>query len=226
MQHLNRRLFATLLAFLAGSLVLTTAHAQASLIRVSGPSPFSGCIVDALTLAELGELNYLNAEVEPFVAVDARNPQHFVGVWQQDRSTFGGPRGLVTGVSHDGGTSWTTAFPHFSHCAGGTASNGGNYERASDPWVTIAPNGDVYQIALQFDVSLRRVGSASSRARGSFPAHHGADLVCEDDQRWRDLGDRQDYLRPRYGSVLSRQSDYRIAERYADRSTRPFPPCQ
>jgi hypothetical protein len=91
MQHFNRRLFATLLAFLAGSLVLTTAHAQASLVRVSGPSPFSGCIVDALTLAELGELNYLNAEVEPFVAVDARNPQHFVGVWQQDRWTFCGP---------------------------------------------------------------------------------------------------------------------------------------
>jgi hypothetical protein len=152
MQHFNSRLLLTPLILLFGSLVLTTANAQASLVRVSGPSPFAGCNVDALTFTEFGELNYLNAEVEPFVAVNARSPEHIVGVWQQDRWSFGGARGLVTGVSHDGGTSWTTTFPHFSLCAGGMASNGGNYERASDPWVTIAPNGGVYQIALSFDL--------------------------------------------------------------------------
>ncbi len=150
--HFNGRVCISLLVgLLFGSLVMGTAKAQASLVRVSGPSPFAACDVDPLTLTQFGELNYLNAKVEPFVAVNARRPQHIVGVWQQDRYSFGGARGLVTGVSHDGGTSWTRTFPHFSLCAGGTASNGGNYERASDPWVTIAPNGRVYQIALSFD---------------------------------------------------------------------------
>lgn len=131
---------------------MDTAGAQSSnLVRVSGPSPFADCNVDPLTLTAFGELNYLNAEVEPFVAVNTRKPEHIVRVWQQDRFTFGGARGLVTGVSHDGGTSWTRTFPHFSYCAGGMAANGGNYERASDPWVTVSPNGHVFQIALSFD---------------------------------------------------------------------------
>src|SRR5205823_4693805 len=33
-------------------------------------------------------------------------------------------------------------------CSGGPAANGGDDGRASDPWVTFAPNGDVYQISL------------------------------------------------------------------------------
>jgi hypothetical protein len=43
----------------------------------------------------------------------------------------------------------------FDRCAGGNAVNGGDYERSSDPWVTIAPNGDVYQIAIGFDFFTR-----------------------------------------------------------------------
>jgi hypothetical protein len=35
----------------------------------------------------------------------------------------------------------------FSRCSGGNAQNGGDYERATDPWVTFAPNGAVYQIS-------------------------------------------------------------------------------
>ena len=143
------RLSWTLLLLLSGSLPLTTANAQVNLVRASGPSPFAACtpLLDVVN----GEINYLNAEVEPWVAVNPRNPEHVVGVWQQDRYTFGGSRGLATGVSHDGGSTWRTTYPHFSRCAGGNAANGGDYERASDPWVTIAPNGHVYQISLSFD---------------------------------------------------------------------------
>jgi hypothetical protein len=36
-------------------------------------------------------------------------------------------------------------------CAGGTAANGGNYERASDPWVSFGPDGTAYQVALSFN---------------------------------------------------------------------------
>lgn len=110
---------------------------------VSGPSPFAGCSIAGQT-----GTNFLNSEVEPWVEVNPTDPNNVIAVWQQDRWSNGGARGLLTGVSHDGGATWTRTFPHFSTCAGGTAQNGGNYERASDPWVTFAPNGDAYQISL------------------------------------------------------------------------------
>ena len=104
MQLSSSRLSVVLLALLSGSLLLTTADAQTSLVRASGLSPFANCKVGPLTQTAVGEFNYLNSEVEPFVAVNSLHPQHIVGVWQQDRYSFGGARGLVTGVSHDGGT--------------------------------------------------------------------------------------------------------------------------
>ena len=113
------------------------ADGATSLARVSGASPFATCAIQPLP----GEVNYLNAEVEPWVAVNPRTPANIIGVWQQDRWQFGGARGLVTGVSRNGGESWNRTFAHFSRCAGGNARNNGNYERASDPWVTISPNG-------------------------------------------------------------------------------------
>ncbi len=110
---------------------------------ISGPSPFASCDIAGQT-----GTNYLNAEVEPWVAVNPTDPANIIAVWQQDRWSNGGARGLVTGVSQDGGLTWTRTFAHFSTCSGGTAANGGNYSRASDPWVTFAPNGDAYQISL------------------------------------------------------------------------------
>ena len=119
------------------------------LVLVSGPSPFSPSCAPAFP----GETNYFNAEVEPRVAVDPLNAKHIVGVWQQDRWAFGGALGLLAGVSWDGGKTWTRSMAAFDRCAGGTTDNGGDYERASDPWVTFAANGDVYQISISFDAT-------------------------------------------------------------------------
>jgi hypothetical protein len=121
--------------------------AQPTVSVVSGPSPFPpGCE----GVAQSGTL-YENAEVEPRVAVNPNNPNHIVGAWQQDRWSNGGAHGLVAAASVNGGTSWTRSFAHFSICAGGNVANGGDFQRASDPWVTFAPNGDVHQIALSFN---------------------------------------------------------------------------
>lgn len=119
--------------------------ARSPLQIVSVPSPFAGCDLSGLAA---GGTNFLNAEVEPWVEANPTNPNNLVAVWQQDRWSNGGARGLLTAVTHDGGVSWSTTFPHFSVCAGGTAANGGNYERSSDPWVTFSPNGVAYQISL------------------------------------------------------------------------------
>jgi hypothetical protein len=116
---------------------------RAPLTVVSGPSPFAGCDISGQT-----GTNFLNSEVEPWVEVNPTDPDNVIAVWQQDRWSNGGARGLVTAVTHDGGLTWHRTFAHFSTCSGGTAANGGNYERASDPWVTFSPNGVAYQISL------------------------------------------------------------------------------
>ena len=126
--------------------------------RVSGASPFAlGC--DGIPA--FGTL-YVNAEVEPMVAVNPRNANNLVGVWQQDRWSTGGARGLLTGVSQDGGRTWIQRMAAFSHCTGGNAANGGDYVRASDPWVTFAPDGTAYQSSLSFNGDVLAAGSSSA----------------------------------------------------------------
>jgi hypothetical protein len=98
------------------------------------------------------EAFFADTEVEPFLAVDPAAPAHLVGVWQQDRYSGGGAAGLLATVSFDAGKTWATASAPFSRCTGGTAANGGDYQRASDPWVAISPDGTAHQLALAFDV--------------------------------------------------------------------------
>ena len=118
---------------------------RSPLTTVSVNSPFADCDISGL---DAGGVNFLNTEVEPWVDANPGDPGNLVAVWQQDRWSNGGARGLLTAVTHDGGATWSTTFPHFSRCAGGTDANGGNYERSSDPWVSFSPNGDAYQISL------------------------------------------------------------------------------
>jgi len=134
------------------------ANATATIARVSDVSPLpAGCERETAT----GAL-YVNAEVEPRVEVDPGDPMHLIGVWQQDRWSDGGARGLLTGVSHDGGHTWTKSSAAFSRCTGGVPSNGTDFARASDPWITISPNGIAYQIAIAF--SGPTFGASSSDA--------------------------------------------------------------
>jgi BNR/Asp-box repeat protein len=142
---------------LAAILVLCLAVAASAatvgpLSLASGPSPFAAC-TSGLDPGSPGAINFLNAEVEPFVAVNPTNPQNVIGVFQQDRWSNGGARGLVTATSFDGGTTWSRTFPHFSKCAGGTPANGGDYDRSSDPWVSIGPDGRAYQISLSVNAA-------------------------------------------------------------------------
>ncbi|MBF6025392.1 sialidase family protein, partial [Lysobacter niastensis] len=91
---------------------------------------------------------FIGAEVEPHLAVDPRDPNRMIGVWQQDRWSNGSARGIVAGVSRDGGVSWERQPLRVSRCGGGNATNGGDYARVTDPWVTISPNGVAYAMAL------------------------------------------------------------------------------
>ena len=53
---------------------------------------------------------------------------------------------MVAAVSFNGGNSWqSVVLPGFSLASGGV------YPHASDPWISFAPNGDVYYCAIGFD---------------------------------------------------------------------------
>src|SRR5437762_11767836 len=142
------RLVTTGAAALAVLAFAALALAASGPIDISGLSPFAACTVGG------PGTNFVNSEVEPFVAVNPADPSNIIGVFQQDRWSNGGAHGLVASTSHDGGATWTESWAHFSTCSGGTAANGGDYGRASDPWVTFAPNGAVYQISLSASADL------------------------------------------------------------------------
>jgi hypothetical protein len=152
------------IASIAMTILLTSSAAANDFqtVRVSASTPFTpGCNTEPPRDATF----YRNAEVEPFVAVNPRDQAHLVGVWQQDRWSNGGSNGLGTGVSRDGGKTWSRTFPHFSRCAGGNVRNRGDYARSTDPWVTFAPDGTVHQIALSFNDSNGNQAILASRSR-------------------------------------------------------------
>jgi hypothetical protein len=129
-------------------------------VRVSGQSPFApGC-----NSAPQRGVRYLGSEVEPSLAVDPADPTHLVAAWQQDRWSTGGSDGLVTAVSRDRGASWTMALVPFSLCGGGVAP-GGDYQRATDPWVTFSADGKIVQlIGFAFDATTARQAIVVARS--------------------------------------------------------------
>jgi hypothetical protein len=120
------------------------------LVQVSGTSPFAACTADDVA-GQSGEV-FPNSEVEPWIDVNPTDEENIVGMWQQDRWSNGGSRGHVAGVSVDGGSSWAqVVIPSVTVCSGGTAANGGNYQRTTDPWVSFGPDGALHQISLSFN---------------------------------------------------------------------------
>ena len=122
--------------------------------KVSGASPFASCTADAGQTAT----NFPNTEVEPWVDVNPTNTDNIVATWQQDRWSDGGSRGLVAGVSNNGGKNWSeVVIPKVSACSGNAS-----YLRASDPWLSFAPNGDLYHIALSANGGITAAGFPNS----------------------------------------------------------------
>jgi hypothetical protein len=103
--------------------------------------------------AAAGGTFYYNAKDEPKVDVNPTNPSNIIGTYQQDRFSNGGDDGNVVAYSTNGGANWTIDWPTFTHCEGGNKHNNGDFERASDPWVSFSPNGVAYVSALTFNMS-------------------------------------------------------------------------
>jgi len=131
-----------------------------SLARLTGATPFfPGCDGAPVT----GTV-YAGAEVEPMIAVSpaaSSRSARYVATWQQDRWSDGGARGLLSAYSLDG-LSWATSQAKFSRCTGGNAANGGDYARATDPWVTFTAGGTALSIAVAFTGDTFAAGSSSA----------------------------------------------------------------
>ena len=131
--------------------------APESQFRVSPASPFA-----ANCEAPTAGTAYVNSEVEPHVAVNPANPSNWIAVWQQDRWSNGSARGTRSAVTFNGGGTWASNGGTFSVCGGGTAGNGGNYQRSTDPWVAFAPNGTAFQMALSTSGTSLTAGSSNA----------------------------------------------------------------
>jgi hypothetical protein len=129
------------------------------------PSPLpAGC-----NPSTVGTL-FPNTSVEPQLAVNTAAPMSMVAVFQQDRWSNGGANAVLGRVSLDGGDSWFTpaTFPPFSHCAGGNAANGGDYDRASNAWTSFSKSGTAYVsvLGLSNDILISSIMVASSSDSG------------------------------------------------------------
>jgi len=141
------RAFSAFGAACVAGLVLVSAASASPPVVVSGPSPFTGCTADDAAGQQAFSTLYPNAEPEPRSDINPTNPLNIVGMYQQDRWNNGGARGLVASWSKDGGATWhPVVMPGITKCSGGI------YDRASDAWVSFAPNGELYAISLSFDV--------------------------------------------------------------------------
>jgi hypothetical protein len=155
-----------LLAFAVAALTVAALASQAGAspaanegpaVALSGGSPIGGCDGDQPGSG----INFPNSEVEPWMAVNPTDGDSLVAAWQQDRWSNGGSEGIVTASSSDGGGTWTTnVTTKSSVCTGGTAANGGLYERSSDPWVDFSPNGTAYLMTLSVDTNPGGFGTS------------------------------------------------------------------
>jgi len=127
------------------------------LVLVSPPDPLAACTADT-GIFQSGVL-VPDSEVETWLSVDPANPHHYVAVWQQDRWSTGGSRGIVGAVSFDDGVNWEQfVVPGLTLCSGGFLA------RASDPWLSFSPNGNLYLASLIFgdDVGTNIVAASRS----------------------------------------------------------------
>jgi hypothetical protein len=138
----------TAAAVASGVVLISTTSALASLVTISGPSPYASCTTNAGTHPGT---NFASGEVEPQVAANPANSLNIIASFQQDRWSNGGAHGLAVGFSKDGGATWGERTTPFSICTPNAIIDpftGAPYDRASDPWTSIGPDGVAYTVGL------------------------------------------------------------------------------
>jgi hypothetical protein len=127
------------------------------LIDLSDPDAFAACGSNG-------------AEKETSVAANPANPKNLVSTW------IGGSfKGIGGAVSVDGGRRWQQVLiPGLSICNGGTTDFTGN----ADPWLSFAPNGDLYHLCLAGNGAGRNAVLVSKSSDGGL--HWAAPTILWD----------------------------------------------
>jgi len=106
-----------------------------TLIELSRPSAVGSCDTGFHTFGNW-PVWLVDEAAEPIVAVNPIHPNNIVTAWIQ------GPfQDIIAAVSFDGGQSWQQVPIPLTTCSGGPFSGTG------DPWLSFAPNGDLYVVA-------------------------------------------------------------------------------
>ncbi len=127
-------------------------------VQVSVPTTFPSCS----NAGQSGTL-YSGTALEPSLVVNPTNTSNLIAEWQEGRWSTGGSKALALGASSDGGMTWTLGYAAFSVCTGGSAGNAGNYQRASNGWLTVSPSGVVYALSLSFSGGALLAGSSNGQ---------------------------------------------------------------
>ncbi len=127
------------------------AHTKSLL--VSAPKRVSGDLLPAGSTAQP------ETQAEPHLHANPLNDANLVAAYQESRFANGGARALNYSTSFDGGASWTEGI-----LPGLTVAAGGQWDRASDPWVAFGPNHQVYFVSLLFNQSNSDNAIAVSRS--------------------------------------------------------------
>jgi hypothetical protein len=149
-----RRAAIVLGVVLAGLGGATAQAAPATFVHGLSPYPDPGGCQGA---PQSGTL-FVNSEVEPWVGDNHHQGESdsLIGAWQQDRFSSGGSNGLLVAYSHNGGLSWVVPplsdQPKITNCQDpGHSGTNSDWERATDPWTDISPNGDMWFLSLSFN---------------------------------------------------------------------------
>jgi hypothetical protein len=134
--------------------------------RATIGDPFAACTIGSDVF---GGVVFPSTEPEAWLAANPASRRNLIGSVQQDRWSDGGAKGLVAPYSLDGGSSWNEVALPFSECAASTYRGKVlHYDRASDPWVDIGPDGTAYSISISFNANdnANAVGAATSSDGG------------------------------------------------------------
>jgi hypothetical protein len=141
-------------------------------VSAANPAATPPCS-NAVPSTNTSEMSTAGSGIQPQIAAIPGGA--VIGVWQQDRWSGIGAKAIATARSTDNGATWSAPMVlPFSKCSG-TAPPGGDYDRASDPWVTFTANGVVVASALGFSADGTASGTASVNGLSGVMASRSTD---------------------------------------------------
>jgi hypothetical protein len=133
-------------------------------LNPDGSNPSDPLAVTACNGAPQIGVVYRNSEAEPHISVNPVNRANMISGWHQDRWSTGGAQSLGAAYTLDGGASWQQVVIPFTRCSGAAPGSAGDYERASDPWISFSPNGTAHYMALVTDDSVNENAMVVARS--------------------------------------------------------------